>query len=280
MWTRLLGSILMIAVGASAAFAQSAAPQSWRAEMTAAVQPDAGADLAPTGRLRAAINFGNTVLAQRDSTNGQPQGVSIDLARELGRRLDVPVEIVAFEAAAKVFEALKKDTWDIAFMAIDPARAAEIAFTGPYLLIEGGYLVPADSPVQRIDDIDRAGVRIASGKNAAYDLYLSRTLKHAQLVHAPTSPGAIELFVNEKLDVAAGVKQQLLAFAKTQPNVRVLEGRFMAIEQAMGTPKGRDAGARYLRQFVEDVKASGFVAEALRRSNQGEAAVAPPSPIQ
>ena len=245
--------------------------------MVNTAQPDVVADLAPTGKLRAAINFGNTVLAQRDPASGQPQGASVDLAHELGRRLGAPIEIVAFEAAAKVFEALKMGAWDIAFLAIDPARAAEIAFTAPYVLIEGGYLVSVSSPLKTIEDVDRAGVRIASGKNAAYDLYLSRTLKQAKLVHAPTSPGAIELFLNEKLDAAAGVRQQLLAFARTHPNVRVIDGRFMAIEQAMGTPKGRDAAARYLRQFVEDVKASGFVAEALERSGQGDATVAPPS---
>src|SRR5215212_8579695 len=279
-WSRLIGAALIAAVGALPVLAQSAAPPPGRTEMTHTAPPDVVRDLAPTGKLRAAINFGNTVLAQRDPASGQPQGVSVDLARELGRRLGVPVEIVAFEAAAKVFEALKAGAWDIAFMAIDPARATEIAFTPPYVLIEGGYLVPADSPLQRIEDVDRAGVRIASGKNAAYDLYLSRTLKQAQLVHAPTSPGAIELFLNEKLDAAAGVKQQLLAFAKTYPNVRVLEGRFMAIEQAMGTPKGRVAGTRYLRQFVEEMKVSGFVAEALARSGQGDATVAPLWPPQ
>jgi len=248
--------------------------------MVNTAQSEVVADLVPTGKLRAAINFGNTVLAQNDPVTGQAQGVSVDLARELGRRLDVPVELIAFDAAAKVFDALKTGGWDIAFLAIDPARAAEIAFTAPYVLIEGGYLVPAGSPLQTIEDVDRAGVRIAAGKNAAYDLYLSRTLKQAKLVHAPTSPGAIELFLNEKLDAAAGVKQQLLAFAKTHPNVRVLEGRFMAIEQAMGTPKGRVAGTRYLRQFVEEMKVSGFVAEALARSGQGDATVAPLWPPQ
>ena len=237
-------------------------------------------DLAPTGKLRAAINFGNPVLAQKDPATGEPRGVSVDLARELGRRLDVPVELVPFDAAGKVFDALKMNAWDVAFLAIEPARATEIAFSAPYVVIEGTYLVPVGSPLRAIDDVDREGVRIAVGNKSAYDLYLTRTLKRAQLVRAPTSPAALELFVKDKLEAAAGVKQPLVQFAKTNPNVRVMDGRFMAIEQAMGTPRGREAGARYLRQFVEEMKASGSVARALERSGQGDAMVAPPSPVQ
>jgi polar amino acid transport system substrate-binding protein len=237
-------------------------------------------DLAPTGRLRAAINFGNPVLAQKDPATNEPRGISVDLARELGRRLGVPVELVTFDAAGKVFDALKAGAWDIAFLAIDPARAAEIAFTAPYVVIEGTYLVAAHSPLRRIEDVDRDGVRVAVGDKSAYDLFLTRTLKHAQLVRAPTSPAALEVFLRDKLEAAAGVKQPLVRFAQIHPELRVMEGRFMAIEQAVGTPKNREAGARYLRGFVEEMKASGFVAEALARSRQGDATVAPPSPIR
>ena len=242
--------------------------------------PGARSELAPTGKLRAAINFGNPVLAQKDPATGEPRGVSVDLARELGRRLGVPVVLVPFDAAGKVFDALKSGAWDIAFLAIDPARAAEIAFTAPYVVIEGTYLVPADSPLRTIEDVDRDGVRVAVGNKSAYDLYLTRTLKRAQLVRVPTSPAAIDVFLKDKLEAAAGVKQPLLQFAKTNPNVRVMDGRFMAIEQAMGTPKGREAGARYLREFVEEMKASGFVARGLERSGQGDATVAPKAPVQ
>jgi polar amino acid transport system substrate-binding protein len=242
--------------------------------------PGARSELAPTGKLRAAINFGNPVLAQKDPATGEPRGVSVDLARELGRRLGVPVELVTFDAAGKVFDALKKGTWDIAFLAIDPARAAEIAFTAPYVVIEGTFLVPADSPLRTIEDVDRDGVRVAVGNKSAYDLYLTRTLKRAQLVRVPTSPAAIDVFLKDKLEAAAGVKQPLLQFAKTNPNVRVMDGRFMVIEQAMGTPKGREAGARYLREFIEEMKASGFVARGLERSGQGDATVAPKAPVQ
>jgi len=237
-------------------------------------------ELARSGKLRAAINFGNPVLAQKDPATGEPSGVSVDLARELGRRLGVPVELVTFDAAGKVFDALKAGAWDVAFLAIDPARAADIAFTALYVVVEGTYLVPADSPLLTIGDVDREGVRVAVGNKSAYDLYLTRTLKRAQIVRAPTSPTAIEVFVRDKLEAAAGVKQPLLQFAKTNPNVRVMDGRFMAIEQAMGTPKGREDGAHYLREFVEEMKASGFVATGLERSGQGDATVAPKSPVQ
>jgi len=244
------------------------------------VPPMAHSELAPTGKLRAAINFGNPVLAQKDPVSGEPRGVSVDLARELGRRLNVPVVFIAFDAAGKVFDALKAGAWDIAFLAIDPARAAEITFTAPYVVIEGTYLVPVDSPLRTIEDVDRDGVRIAVGNKSAYDLYLTRTLKHAQLVRVSTSPQAIDVFLKDKLEAAAGVKQPLLQFARIHPNVRLMNGRFMAIEQAMGTPLGREEGARYLRQFIEELKASGFVSRALERSGQGDATVAPRAPVQ
>jgi len=235
-------------------------------------------DLAPTGKLRAAINLGNSVLAQKDEATGQPKGITPDLARELGRRLGVPVELITYDAAGKVFDAVKTGAWDIAFVAIEPVRAAEIEFTAPYVIIEGTYMVHKDSPLKVIADVDRPGVRIAVGLKSAYDLYLTRTIKNATIVRASAGGGRamIDVFINDKLEVAAGVKQPLLAYAKDHPDVRVMDGHFMEIQQAMGTPKGRTAGVAYLRAFVEDVKASGFVAEALKRSNQ-TAAVAPPA---
>ncbi len=248
--------------------------------MTPQVPSAVQSDLAPIGKLRAAINFGNPVLAQKDPATGEPHGVSVDLARELGRRLALPVELITYDAAGKVFDALKTGEWDIAFLAIDPARATEIAFTAPYVVIEGTSLVPADSPLRTIGDVDREGVRVAVGNKSAYDLYLTRTLKRAQLVRAPTSPAAIEVFLKDKLEAAAGVKQPLVQFAKDNPTVRVMDGRFMAIEQAMGTPKGRESGARYLCEFVEEMKASGFVANALERSGQRDATIAPKAPIR
>ena len=241
------------------------------------VSPQVVKEIAPEGKLRAAINFGNPVLAQKDATTGEPRGISADLSRELARRLGVPVEFVPFEAAGKVADAARAGAWDIAFLAIDPGRANDIAFTAPYVVIEGTYLVPAGSPLRTIDEVDREGVRIAVGKGSAYDLYLTRAIKRAQLVRAPTSPTVIDVFRDQKLEAAAGVRQQLIAFASGQPDVRVMDGRFMVIEQAIGTPKGRDNAVEFLKSFVEDAKASGFVADALARSNQRDAAVAPPA---
>lgn len=239
------------------------------------VRPDVANALAPTGRLRAAINFGNPVLAQKDPATGEPRGVSVDLARELGRRLGLPVDLVPYDAAGKVVDAIKTGAWDVAFLAVDPERTAEIAFTAPYVVIEGTYAVPLESPLRAIEDVDREGVRIAVGAKSAYDLHLTRTLRHARLVRAPTSPAAIELFQREKLEAVAGVKQPLVQLATKDPRVRVLDGRFMAIEQAMGIPRGRESASRYLRSFVEEVKASGFVARALESSGQRDAVVAP-----
>ena len=228
-------------------------------------------ELAPTGRLRVALNLGNIVLAQR-GPDGKPQGVTVDLATELGKRLGVPVDFKEFDAAGKVFETLKTGVIDILFLAIEPVRANEIAFTAPYVLIEGVYMVPKESGLKSVADVDVAGVRIGVNKGSAYDLFLTRTLKNATLVRGDDG---VALFKQQKLEAAGGVKQPMVAYAKTDPAVRLIDGRFMEIRQAMGTPRGRDAGARYLHAFVEEMKASGFVADALKRSNQPDAAVAP-----
>lgn len=245
--------------------------------MAQGVPPDVLKDLAPTGKLRAAINFGNAVLAQKDDA-GRPKGITPDLATELGRRLGVPVEFVTFEAAGKVFEAAKAGAWDIGFIAVEPARATEIEFSAPYLIIEGTYMVPTDSPLKAIGDVDKPGTRIAVGLGSAYDLYLTRTIKNATIVRASTGGGRamIEMFVKDKLEVAAGVRQQLEVYAKDHPEVRIMPGHFQEIQQAMGTPKGRLAGATYLRAFVEDVKSNGFVAGAIKRAGQA-ATIAPPA---
>lgn len=237
-------------------------------------------ELAPGGKLRAAINFGNPVLAQRDAATGEARGVSVDLAKELASRLGVPLEMVFYDAAGKVTAAAKSNAWDVAFVAIDPARATDIDFTAPYVLIEGTYLVPQASPLRQLGDFDRPGVRIVVGNRSAYDLFLTRTLKQAQLVRVPTSAGAVDHFLVGNFEAAAGVKQPLVRFAAANPAVRVIDGSFMSIEQAMATPRGplpREAGARYLREFVEEMKASGFVARGLERSGQTDAAVAPPA---
>ena len=268
-------AMIVLAAALSAASAQTSSPSSQQGSPMTPVSPDVLQDLAPTGKLRAAINLGNMVLAQKDPATGRPKGITADLAHELGRRLHVEVELVPFDAAGKVFEAVKTGNLDVMFLAIEPVRANEIAFTAPYVIIEGVYMVPRDSALKTVADVDRSGVRVAVNKGSAYDLFLTRTLKHAELVR---SENGIELFIQNRLEAAAGVKQPLVAFAKTNPNVRVMDGRFMEIQQAMGTPKGRNAGARYLRAFVEEMKATGFVADALKRSNQPDASVAPPAP--
>ena len=272
--TACAAAILIVAF-VSFVLAQTAGSPSQQGTPMTTVSPDVLKDLAPTGKLRAAINLGNMVLAQKDPATGQPKGITPDLARELGRRLAVPVELVPFDAAGKVFEAVKTGALDVMFLAIEPVRANEIAFTAPYVLIEGVYMVPKDSKIASVADVDHDGIRIGVSRNSAYDLYLTRTLKHATLVRGDDG---IALFVKDKLDAAGGVKQPLVAYARTNPNVRILDGRFMEIRQAMGTPRGRgEAGARYLGAFIEEMKASGFVADALKRSNQPDAAVAPPA---
>ena len=233
------------------------------------------AELAPTARLRAAINFGNPILALRDAA-GQPSGLSVDLARELGKRLGVPVELVTFTSAGRVVEAVKNSEVDIAFVAIDPVRGADMLQTPPYVIIEGAYLVKNDSPIRRNEEVDRPGNRIVVGNGSAYDLYLTRELKAAKLVKAPTSPAVTDVFMAQGMEVAAGVKQQLQADARRLPGLRLLDGRFMVIQQAMGLPKGRDAGARYVSAFVEEMKASGFVDASLKRHRVEGALVAPP----
>lgn len=264
----ILGAVALLCAGAITAAAQPAP------------SPEALKDLAPTGKLRAAINVVNSVLAQRDPAGGDPKGISVDLSRELARRLSVPIELTVYNGAGTVFEAAKNNVWDVAYFAIEPVRSAEVDFTAPYVLIEGGYMVLKGSPVKAIADADQPGTRIAVGHGSVYDLYLTRTLKNAQLVRV--KPAAItnivDTFFADKLEVAAFIKLPLARYAAGNADVRMIDGAFMEIRQAMGTPKGRgEAGRRYLHAFVEEMKASGFVAEGLKRSGQGDAAVAPPA---
>jgi polar amino acid transport system substrate-binding protein len=232
-------------------------------------------DLAPTGKLRVGINYGNPILAQRDAGSGELRGIAVDLGRELGKRVGVPVELVGFESAGKMFDAVKAGAWDVAFLAVDPGRAGEISFTAPYIEIEGTYLVPAGSSVRDVADVDRKGVRVGVSAKSAYDLFLSRSLQHAELVRGPTNNAGFELILAGKVNVVAGIRQHLVANAQKLPGSRVLDGQFMAIQQALGTPKGRDVAAKYLHEFIEDVKASGLVAQAIERSGIPGVSVAP-----
>lgn len=230
----------------------------------------------PSGRLRASINLGNPILANRRPDSGEPFGVSVDLARAFAAKLGVDLELVVFDAAGKSVQAVSEERADIGFFAVDPWRAGAIAFTAPYVLIEGFYLVRDDSPVRANQHVDEAHNRVAVGKGSAYDLFLTRELKAAQIVRAPTSPAVVQTFLDQTLEVAAGVKQQLEADARQTTGLRLLDERFMVIQQAMGTPKSRGAAAaNALSQFVEAMKASGFVADALTRHGIVGASVAP-----
>jgi polar amino acid transport system substrate-binding protein len=229
----------------------------------------------PTGRLRASINLGNPVLAGRDAA-GAAQGVSVDLAGRFAERLGVPLELVVFETAGASVDAVTRDEADIGFFAIDPKRGEGIHFTPPYVLIEGCYLVRQDSPLQANEEVDRAGTRVVVGKGSAYDLYLSRELENAQVVHAPSSQAVLHHFLDSGAEVAAGVRQQLEKDAAPIGGLRLLPGRFMVIRQAMGCARGRgEAAAAELARFVEEMKASGFVAHALARHGIQGASVAP-----
>jgi len=238
---------------------------------------EVAATLAPSGTLRVAINLGNSVLAQPGPGSEGPRGVSVDLANEIGRRLGVPVAMTTYPAAGRVTDALRENAWDLCFLAIDPVRAQGILFTAPYVVIEGAYLVRQDSPIRENADVDRPGIRVAVGRGSAYDLFLTRELRQATIIRAPTSPAALEYFRRDNLEVAANVKQPLVAYARANPDTRVLPGRFQVIEQAVGIPAGREAALPWLRAFVEEMKATGFVARALAASGQSEAEVAPPA---
>lgn len=234
---------------------------------------------APQGRLRASINLGNPILANRDPASGQPKGVSIDLAAQFARRLGVPLELVVFDTAAKSVDAVASEQADIGFFAIDPKRGEHIAFTAAYVLIEGAYLVRNDSPLQANEEVDRAGHTVVVGQGSAYDLYLTREIRNATIARAPSSPAVVEYFLKGNADVAAGVRQQLQADAQRIAGLRLLPGRFMVIRQAMGCPRSRGPQAsQFLAHFVEEMKAVGFVAQALSHHAIQGASVAPAQP--
>lgn len=229
----------------------------------------------PTTRLRAAINLGNPILAYRDA-QGQAAGVSVDLATEFAKRLGVDLELVVVDAAGKSVDVVVAEDADIGFFAIDPVRGEHIAFTAAYVLIEGCYLVKEDSPIRSNEEVDVSGHRVVVGKGSAYDLYLARTLQHAQIVRSPTSPAVVDTFLAEGAEVAAGVRQQLEHDARRHGGLRLLGERFMVIRQAMGVPKSRGPeAAALLARFVDEMKTSGFVAQSLQRHGIEGASVAP-----
>ena len=248
--------------------------------MATEITPVVRSEIAPSGKLQVGLNHGNFLLVTPGSSATDPRGVASDVARELGRRVGVPVEFIKFETAGKLGDGVKTGAWDVAFLGAEPQRAAEIAFTAAYLEIPSTYLVPAGSPIRSVAEVDREGVRIAVADQSAYGLYLARTIKHAKLVMTKGLDSSFEVFVSQKLEALAGLKPRLLTDVQKLPGARILDGQFTAVQQAIGTPKNREASARFLRAFVEEVKASGLVAEAISRNGAQGVSVAPPAPAQ
>jgi polar amino acid transport system substrate-binding protein len=231
------------------------------------------AELVPTGTLRVGVNMGNFLLVNKEPVSGALRGIVPDLAAELAGRLGVPVQLMAHKGAGEVADAYA--TWDIAFIGAEPKRAEQIAFSTAYLEIPATYLVPAGSPIRTLADVDKPGVRIATSARSAYDLYLSRSLKHAQLVRAEGIPASYDLFVNEKLDVLSGLLPRLTSEVERLPGARILDGKFTAVQQAIGTPRPRTAAAAYLQTFVDEIKASGLVASLIAKHGARGVNVAP-----
>ena len=242
-------------------------------DITAAVRTD----LAPTGKLRAGVNYGNFILAQKDPATGKASGVAIDLLHDLARRLEVPPEIVAYDGVAAMGDAAPTNAWDVAFLGSDPQREKLMGFTPAYLELDATYLVPSGSAFRLAPEVDREGARIAAPARANFELYLNRNLKHAQLVSAPGGGAAFDLLVAGEVDALAGLTQGLIELAKKLPGSRVLDGRFMGVQQSIAVPKGRDAGLAYLRRVVEEAKTSGLVAKAIGRLGVPGVSVAPPA---
>lgn len=249
--------------------------------MTSTARPHLIKQFAATGKLRASINLGNPILANKHPATGKPIGVSVDLANAFAERLGVTLELIEFDAAGKAADALKASEVDIGFLAIDPLRAESIRFTPPYVVIEGAYLVPNESSITSNEQVDQAGNRVVVGKGSAYDLYLTRAIQHAEILRAPTSPTVVDTFMEHRAEVAAGVKQQLEKDARRISGLRLLPGRFMVINQAMGIPINcSDEALEFLIGFIEEMKFNGFVAEALQRHGiEGAAVAAPGYPV-
>jgi polar amino acid transport system substrate-binding protein len=241
------------------------------------MSPEILSQLAPTGVLRAGINLGNFLLVTGRSAAGDPEGVSPGMARAIADRLGVPVRYVPYPKPGELADAVGSNAWDIGLIGAEPQRAEKIAFTAAYVEIEATYLVPAGSPLKAIADVDRAGVRIAVTGRSAYGLWLDRNIKQAQLVRSDTLDSALEQFMRDKLDALAGLRPRLLSDVTKLPGARILDGQFTAVQQAIGTARKNAAGAAFLRSFVEEAKASGFVARLIERHKVRGLSVAPPA---
>jgi polar amino acid transport system substrate-binding protein len=234
------------------------------------------AELAPTGVLRAALNLSNFLLISGKAADGGPAGVAPDMAAEIARRLGVPVRYVTYKTPGELADAADSGAWDIGLIGAEPQRAERITFTPAYVEIEATYLVPAGSPIRTLADVDRPGVRISVTGRSAYGLWLDRHIQHASLVKTDTLDSAYEQFVSDQLEVLAGLRPRLLSDVEKLPGARILDGRFTAVQQAIGTARGNVAAAEYLRAFVEEAKASGLVQSLIDRHNVRGLSVAPP----
>jgi polar amino acid transport system substrate-binding protein len=232
-------------------------------------------ELAPGGKLRVGLNYSNFLLVLGDGPDGAPRGIAPDLGRELGKRLGVPVEFVRFKQAGHLADGVRDDKCDVGFLGAEPQRANEIAFTKAYLEIPVTFLVPAGSPIRSISDVDREGVRVAVSARSAYDLYLTRSLKHAKLERVEGLDASFDLFTKHHLEVLAGLKPRLVADAEKLPGSRILEGQVTGVQQAAGTRKTRAAGAKYLGEFIEEMKRSGFVGRTIDKHGVKGVSVAP-----
>jgi polar amino acid transport system substrate-binding protein len=244
------------------------------------VLPAVLSDLAPTGKLRVGLNMSNFLLTRTDSATGKPAGVAADLGNELGKRLGVPVELVPYPNPGALADAAKSGVWDVGFLGAEPQRANEIDFTAAYVEIEATYLVPPGSKIQKVDEVDRRGIRIAVPERSAYELYLTRSIKNAELVRIRGADDAFKRFVDDKCDALAGLRPRLITDQANLSGSRILDGNFTAVQQAAGTPKGRSAGARYLREFIEEVKESGLVAKTIEKNGVRGLTVAAASRVQ
>lgn len=235
-------------------------------------------ELAPTGTLRAAINMGNFLLVTGKTAAGDPQGVAPDMARAIAERLGVPVAYVPYARPGQLADDAGTGKWDIGLIGAEPQRAERITFSPAYVEIAATYLVPADSPLKSIAEVDRPGVRIAVTARSAYDLWLERNIKEARLVRGEGGDAAFRQFVDDRLDAYAGLRPGLLSLAEKLPGSRILEGQFTAVQQAIGTARQNAAGAAFLREFVAEAKASGLIARLIDRHGvTGRLSVAPPA---
>ncbi len=233
-------------------------------------------ELAPGGAIRIGLNYQNFLLVLRDRPDGTPTGIAPDLGRELARRAGLPVQFIRYDTAGKAADAVKSLEWDVAFLGAEPKRANDIAFSAAYLEIPITFLVPAGSPIRSVEEVDRKGVRVAVSEKSAYDLYLTRTFRHAQIVRAPGIEASFKAFVEQKLEALGGLKPRLVADAEELAGSRVLEGQISAVQQSVGTPKARTHAAAFLRRFVDDIKAEGLVARLIQTHGVRGVTVAPP----